>query len=296
MNYYLAATALRAFSATGPTKALYRWLGNRKTDRKLSMERAGWVLDRIAEADLGPAPAFLELGTGWMHAYSMLPALIHDGETACFDVWDNRAFGALKAKLPVLRQALDGLDLSPDRRARAEQRLAAMQRAESFDEVYAVLNMRYDIDHDGRLPYADNHFDVIFSVDVLEHVVASGFDRNAADWFRVLKPGGRMVAQVGLDDHLAHYDPSRSKKHYLRHSKATFDRLLENDVQYINRIPASDMIARLEKTGFRTLKAERWTVDDPDSLPVHADYADQPREDIVTWRLLLTVEKPAPTS
>lgn len=293
MNYYLAATALRVFSMNGPTKALYRWLGNRKTDRKLSMERAGWVLERIGEANLSPEPSFLELGTGWMHAYSMLPALIHGGETACFDVWDNRAFGALKAKLPVLRQAIADLDVTPEQRTTANAKLERMEAAEDFDAIYQILNMRYDIDYHGKLLYADNSFDVIFSVDVLEHVTAGGFDSNAADWFRVLKPGGRMVAQVGLDDHLAHYDPSRSKKHYLTHSHAMFDRLLENDVQYINRIPATDMIGRLERLGFATVEAERWTVDNPESLNVHPDYAGQPRDDQITWRLMLTVEKPA---
>ncbi|WP_416899393.1 MAG: methyltransferase domain-containing protein [Minwuia sp.] len=292
MNYYLVAAALRAFSVNGPSKALYRWLGNRKVDRKLSMERAGWVLDRIREAPVGEPPAFLELGTGWMHAYSMLPALIWDAEVACFDVWDNRAFGALKMKIPVLKQAVADLDLTAGQKALAGRKLAKMEQAADFDQVYAALNMRYDIDENGRLPYEDNRFDVIFSVDVLEHVVSSGFDQNAADWFRVLKPGGRMVAQVGLDDHLAHYDPSRSKKHYLRHSDAMFGKLLENDVQYINRMPASEMIARLEAAGFRTLEAERWTIDDPENLPVHPDYAQQLPQDIATWRLLLTMEKP----
>lgn len=293
MNYYLAAAALRAFSLNGPTKALYRWLGNRRVDRKLSMERAGWVLDRLREAELGDSPDLLELGTGWMHAYSMLPALVYEGHTACFDVWDNRAFGALQLKIPVLKQAVLDLDLTQEQRARAGRKLAKMEQANDFEQVYAALNMRYDIDHHGRLPYDDGSFDMIFSVDVLEHVTADGFNSNAADWFRVLRPGGRMVAQVGLDDHLAHYDSSRSKKHYLTHSRSTFDRLLENDVQYINRIPASEMIGRLEKIGFRTLEAERWTVGDPDSLQVHPDYAGQPREDQITWRLLLTVEKPA---
>lgn len=293
MNYYLAATALRAFSLNGATKALYRWLGNRKTERKLSMERAGWVLDRIAEAELPERPVLLELGTGWMHAYSVFPALIHEAEIHCFDVWDNRAFPAFRAALPQVRRGLADLHLTPEQRARADGRLARLESAGSFDDVYEALGMRYAIDHDGVLPYPDGGFDMIYSVDVLEHVVADSFRRAAGDWFRVLKPGGRMVAQVGLDDHLAHYDPSRSKKHYLRHSAAMFSRWLENDVQYINRIPASEMIAILEDAGFRTLDAERWNVAEPVNLPVHPDYAGQPPEDIAAWRLLLTLEKPA---
>ncbi|MDF1719162.1 MAG: methyltransferase domain-containing protein [Minwuia sp.] len=291
MNYYLAATALRAFSATQPTKALYRWLGNLKGSRQLSEERAGWVLACLAEAPMTAPNRFLELGTGWMHAYSLYPALLYDAEVHCFDVWDNRSYKAFRNALPQVRSGLSDMALDPDRRQKALARLAEVDAAEDFETAYKPLNLHYAIDHHGALPYPDAHFDMLYSVDVLEHVVASGFDSNAADWFRVTKPGGRMVAQVGLDDHLAHYDPSRSKKHYLRHSDGTFRNWLENDVQYINRLPADAILAKLEAAGFRVLQAERFRVEE--RPPVHADYAGQSDDDIMTWRLHLTVERPA---
>ncbi|MEC9345841.1 MAG: methyltransferase domain-containing protein [Pseudomonadota bacterium] len=292
MNYYLAAAALRAFSATAPTRALYRWLGNRKTVRKLSEDKAGWVLDRIAETQLSASPRFLELGTGWMHAYSLWPALLHDAEVCCFDVWDNRSFGALKNAVPQLVDGVQRMARTPEQAERARAKIALLEKATSFDEAYRTLNLHYAIDGAGRLPWPDAHFDVIYSVDVLEHVSGAAFDSACADWFRALRPGGRFVAQVGLDDHLAHYDPSRSKKHYLRHSDRLFRNFLENDVQYINRLPASRILASLEAAGFRLRDTEYFSVEAA-TLRVHPDYAAQSEQDARAWRLHLVAERPA---
>lgn len=292
MNYYLAATALRAFSATAGTRALYRWLGNRKTERKLSEDKAGWVLDRIAEANLSATPRFLELGTGWMHAYSLWPALLHDAGVCCFDVWDNRSFGALRNAIPQLAAGLVRMARTPEQHARAAAKIARLEQASTFDTAYAVLGLDYRVDAQGRLPWPDAHFDVAYSVDVLEHVSAGFFDRAAADWFRVMRPGGRFVAQVGLDDHLAHYDRSRSRKHYLRHSDWLFRNLLQNDVQYINRLPASQILARLEGAGFRILDTAYHRIDEA-GMKVHPDYAAQSMQDLRTWRLHLVAERPA---
>lgn len=291
MNYYLAAMALRAVSLSETTRALYRWLGNRKRHRKLSEARARWVIERLREVPFEREPALLELGTGWIHAYSLYPALIFDAEIHCFDVSDNRSFAAFRNMLPELRAGLERLEISASERTKALARIKAVEGASDFESAYRSLDMRYAIAPEGRLPYGPDSFDVIYSVDVLEHVDAALFERAAEDWLRVLRPGGRMVAQVGLDDHLAHYDPRRSKKHYLRHSDATFRRLLENRVQYINRIPAGEMIAKLERAGFLTVAAERQMLDE--TLEVHSDYATQPGEDLVTWRLNLVLEKPA---
>ena len=110
-------------------------------------------------------------------------------------------------------------------------------------------------------------------------------------WYELLKPGGAFVAQVGLDDHLAHGDASKSKKEYLRFSKSIFKKWLQSDLQYINRIPASTILKALDAAGFVVELAERETIA-LDHLPVHADYADQSPEDRATVRLLFKARKP----
>lgn len=79
-------------------------------------------------------------------------------------------------------------------------------------------------------------------------------------WYELLKPGGAFMAQVGLDDHIAHGDPSKSLKEYLRHSKRFFEKWLHSDLQYINRIPANTILKALDAAGFTIERAERETI------------------------------------
>ncbi len=44
------------------------------------------------------------------------------------------------------------------------------------------------------LPYADGHFDAVVALDVLEHIEDDG--AALEEWYRVLKPGGWLVATV----------------------------------------------------------------------------------------------------
>lgn len=100
------------------------------------------------------------------------------------------------------------------------------------------------------------------------------------------------MAQVGLDDHIAHGDPSKSLKEYLRHSKRFFEKWLHSDLQYINRIPANTILKALDAAGFTIERAERETIA-LDHLPTHADYAHQSAEDQATVRLRVKARKPA---
>jgi len=78
-----------------------------------------------------------------------------------------------------------------------------------------------------------------------------------ADFHRILKPGGYMIHQIGIDDHLQHYDPAESPKNYLRFSDRAWKLLFENDVQYFNRLQACDWIDRIGSAGFIVPGADR---------------------------------------
>jgi hypothetical protein len=78
----------------------------------------------------------------------------------------------------------------------------------------------------------------------------------AAAWFRILKPGGKFLAQVGIDDHLAMYQGKVGSKRYLRYSHRTWDWLLGNEVQYINRLTATEIVNILTEAGGTRLRPD----------------------------------------
>ena len=57
-----------------------------------------------------------------------------------------------------------------------------------------------------RLPWPDNSADVIETYHVIEHISHRKIKDTLSDWFRVLKPGGRMVIEVPhLDQAVTEY-------------------------------------------------------------------------------------------
>jgi SAM-dependent methyltransferase len=78
---------------------------------------------------------------------------------------------------------LTGLDIEPEGVAEARYRAAAMGLSDNVEFVVA--------DCSNRLPFDENAFDVAVCIDAVPHLK----DRFAvlADWFRVLKPGGRLL-------------------------------------------------------------------------------------------------------
>ena len=87
------------------------------------------------------------------------------------------------------------------------------------------------------------------------------------------------MASIGLDDHLTHYDKTKSLKEYLYHSDRLWDYLLSNKLQYINRFTASEIVASFQQNGFNVEKweTERCSVG---SAAVHPHYKWQTQCDL----------------
>lgn len=286
--YFLAAAALKVASANSLTRTAYRAATRLKSSaRPVLLDRAIWLLDGLPEQ----ASRLLDLGTGWVHAYSLYPALLRDDELHCFDVTDNRHFKSFVRTVPAVLDQIRQLPLDPTTVNRAAERAAALVAAKDFGDVYQTARISHQTSPSGIPDYPDNYFDTIFSIDVLEHVDARLFPAAAAAWHRILKPGGRLVVQVGIDDHLAFYDGKFGSKRYLRFSHRTWDRLLGNDLVYINRLTVSEIVALLGNAGFVIDEAE--TDDSGDTAPeqVHFDYRNQSDADIRAVRLLVKSHK-----
>jgi SAM-dependent methyltransferase len=264
IQYLAVALALKGFSATPVTRRVYRTLGNRFGQSGHSevtgdqIERGLWVCETMRRYvnGINKQSKVLELGTGWTHFYGLFLRLFYECNLTAFDVQDNRQLNALKHQFAELARILPTRVLD-DRIAEAARELAGRIAAvSSFAQLYDLLGMSYVVDANGKLDSLQGGaFDVIFSIDVLEHV-----NRNAASYVvdnihRLLRPGGLSIHQIGIDDHLSHYVPLISSKNYLRYSNFTWQVFFESRVQYFNRLQMSDFEELFAARGFEVLES-----------------------------------------
>jgi len=299
IRYIAAAVGLKAFSLNRTTRSLYRSVGNvvgqrkrKQQDIEKYVERGDLLVKLSREYGvLTENAALLELGTGWIHWFGLYLRLQIDevARLDLFDVWDNRQLDALKNSFYAL-QARWQADASVSNAQR--ERLAGILQAESFDELYAQTGAYYKIDDKGSLAsYPVEAFDLIFSFHVLEHVGRDAIHDSILHMYRMLKPGGYCIHQIGIDDHLAHYDSTQSKKTYLKYSLALRKRIFENVVQYHNVLQGADYQRLFAETGFEIVKTDREKCD-IESLSIHPDWSGYSKDDLATTIFTVICKKP----
>ena len=298
-RYALAASTLRVFSAHSASKKLYRKIGNTFGQRKRLKVRD--INIRVDRGDLlislcraynavRDGDHVLEIGTGWMHWYSLYLRFFYNVKVTAFDVWDNRQFKALQAAAKKLEAVFDrsGTD------AKVIENVRKVHHCTGFDDLYRTFGYEYVIEPTGTgalSQFSNSHFDFITSFHVLEHVPTQYLKALANDMYRTLKPGAITIHQIGIDDHLTHYDRKASQKQYLKYSDRTWRILFENYVQYFNRLQPSDWEALFKSAGFTLLDkiAEKTSID---SLPINNKFREYPKEDLECTILTLVYQKP----
>jgi SAM-dependent methyltransferase len=297
LRYRLAAAALKAFSLNAATKSTYRHvtnvLGSRaRRNRNLDayLQRGALFLDLCRKYQaMPPGGKGFELGTGWLHFYSLYLRLFYDARITMLDVWDNRQLEALTATFARLREALPE---TVRRDPHATAAFEAIAAARSLEDLYARLGLEHIIEPTG-IPSrcASGTYDLIFSFHVLEHVPAARVGELLGHFHRMLRPGGVMIHQIGIDDHLAHYDAKQSPKTYLQYSDRTWRRFFENDVQYFNRLQRSEWLRELAAHGFEFCE-EMVERTDLDGMPIDDRFKDYPRLDLECTILTVVHRKP----
>jgi SAM-dependent methyltransferase len=293
------AVALKAFSLNGLTRGVYRSLGNRLGQKKRRrqdidkyVERGDLLVELARKYGLlWEGTALVELGTGWIHWFGLYLALHAEGgvNLELYDVWDNRQLDALKSAFARLAEvrSKDGT-MTPAQLIRLQD----IQSVESFDELYEKFNARYTIDSSGSLAaYPDDASDLVTSFHVMEHIGRSFIDRSIGHMYRMLRPGGYCIHQIGIDDHLAHYDSKVSRKNYLRYSLSRRKYLFENVVQYHNVLQGADYLRYFEEAGFDIVETDREHCD-ISGLSIHADWSGYSQEDLETTILTIVCRKP----
>lgn len=267
LKYQLAAIALKAFSTNALTTRAYRKLGNVVGQRRrlavpdLPIYTArGNLLVALARkySAVSDGSKVLEVGTGWMHWFSIYLRLFYKVKIDAFDVWDNRQFMALQSAAAKLRLVFNKDAADP----KVLANLDIILGSRSFAEIYQRLDINYIIDPTGSLDqFPDAMFDLITSFHVMEHVSADAVQKLGRSFARVIRPGGYMIHQIGIDDHLAHYDSNSSRKQYIVYSESEWKLRFASSIGYINRIQASEWRQLFDQCGFELCEEINETTD-----------------------------------
>lgn len=298
-RYLAVATMLKIFSMNKLTRSSYRYLGNlvgqkkrRQQNIDVYVKRGDLLIQLVRKYNvLKDGGAVVELGTGWIHWFGFYLAIHteNDINLELYDVWDNRQLDALKSAFSKLAARWEN-DTSINTAQRTQ--LALIQTVESFDELYRHFNANYLIDSNGSLAdYPDASYNLITSFHVMEHINRSFIEESIGHMFRMLKPGGFCIHQIGIDDHLSHYDNTVSQKNYLQYSLANRKYFFENIVQYHNVLQGEDYQCLFRERGFEIIEINREHCDITE-LTVHADWKDYSREDLGTTIFTIVCHKP----
>jgi SAM-dependent methyltransferase len=150
--------------------------------------------------------------------------------------------------------------------------------------------------YDGQyLPFASGRFDCIWSHTAFEHLRYPTV--TVAECYRLLRPGGRMVAHIDLGDH-SYYGCERVSPlklfDCLRYPEWLWTLMKWNRSSYVNRLRKSEWKRLFDDAGF-VLNAEACTVSQEvkAALP-HLSYLHTySHDDAVTAVLTVWLEKPS---
>ncbi len=295
IKYLFTAFTLKLFSFNKISRKVYRKLGNtfgaknrEKADIEINIIRGNLFLSLCEKYNAVQEDNNLfEIGTGWIHWYALYIRLFYKVKITMMDVWDNRQLEALKASF----QKLENFNKNLPNQKNLDD-IDFIANVDSFRKLYDKFNLTYVIENKGSLSqFPSNSFDLVFSFHVLEHVPRENTNDLANNIYRMLKPGGFSIHQIGINDHLSHYDKKESRMNYLRYSDTTWKIFFQNKVQYFNRLLMSDWIDIFGQEGF-VLMEKNTEFTNIDLLQIHPQYQRFTKEDLSCPRLTIVHKKP----
>lgn len=161
-------------------------------------------------------------------------------------------------------------------------------------EQAAQKNIDYRL-YDGRLlPFDSRRFDCIWSHTVFEHLRYP--EVTVRECFRLLRPGGTLVAHIDLGDHTYYGCSAPSPLHVfhcLRYPTWLWRLMRWNRSSYVNRLRKSEWKRLFEEAGF-VVRAEASSVNAEihRALPMLRYLQKYSRDDAVTQVLTVWLEKP----
>jgi SAM-dependent methyltransferase len=223
-------------------------VGIKVDDWTLSMGYLTDVSFRVSGARL------MEIGTGWHPTFPLCFVLVGAGSVATFDIVrllgkraTFRLINSLEKHIPTIASlAGESADI-------IHARLLELRRPKSLGELLSKSNIEYFAPADGRATGLEpNSIDLVYSNSVLEHVPREVISGLMEESFRVLRPGGLAMHNVGCNDHYAFFDKSISFVNYLQYEERDW-RLWNNSLQYQNRLRAPEFLELAMQAGFEVI-------------------------------------------
>lgn len=148
------------------------------------------------------------------------------------------------------------------------------------------------------VPFESDRFDLIWSYTAFEHLRYPAI--TVKECFRILRPGGYLVALIDLGDHSFYgHAKARPDKLFdcLQYPEWLWNLMRWNRSSYVNRLRRSDWLRLFAQAGF-VLRAQEATVsEDIVRLLPQLTYLQKYRyDDAVTHVLTVCVEKPPASS
>jgi SAM-dependent methyltransferase len=228
--------------------------GMRDFDVHLAGKIGDWTtsMGYLSDVDFHVSEArLMEIGTGWHPTLPLCFVLAGARSVATFDIvrlLDEtvtfRLLDSLEEHVPKIA------DLAGENSATVHARLLEYRRSKNLGELLSKSCIEYFAPADGRATGLEpNSIDLVYSNSVLEHVPREVIRSLMEESFRVLKPGGLAMHNVGCNDHYAFFDKSISFVNFLQYGEREW-RLWNNPIQYQNRLRAPEFVELAIQAGF----------------------------------------------
>jgi len=232
--------------------------GMRDFDGNVDCKISDWStsMGYLADVDFRLNGArLMEIGTGWHPALPLCFSLAGAGSVATFDI--VRLLGeanTFRLLASLERQVPKIAELAGESPATIRPRLSELRGSANLDEVLSKSHIEYFAPADGRATGLEpDSIDLVYSNSVLEHVPPDVIHGLMKESFRILKPGGLAMHNVGCNDHYAFFDKSISFVNFLQYDEREW-KLWNNPIQYQNRLRAPEFVELAAGEGFEVIR------------------------------------------
>jgi hypothetical protein len=229
----------------------------------------------------------MELGTGWFPIVPVGLALSGAASVVSVDLQDLLRQDTVLATLRMYRDLHAGgrLALPADAGSRLEALCAAAERREAR-AVLAELGVTSLVADARAIDRPAGGVDLFVSNNVFEHIPRQVLVDILREYRRLAAAGALMSHYIDLADHYAGFDRSISVYNFLRYSEQRW-RLYNNQLQYQNRLRASDFRAMHREAGWRVIAedATREPAEVLRAIPLADEFRRYDEDDLLVYKV-----------